>query len=113
MTKNIFAKLLKQRITKLALSYLRGKQRSKGKEIVYENLEMSEFLSIEDQRDLFAVRNRMIDIPANFPQKNKDANKETCICGHDEDMIHIYSCKQLNKYEEVNSEEYLNIYSVI
>ena len=26
-------------------------------------------------------------------------------------MIHIYSCKQLNKYEEVNSEEYLNIYS--
>ena len=50
----------------------------------------------------------MIDIPANFPQKNKDANKEMCICGQDGDMV--YSCKKLNKYEELTTVEYLNIY---
>ena len=68
-------------------------------------------LSIEDQRYLFAVRNRMVDIPANFPQKNRSENKETCICGQVEDMAHIYSCTKLNKSEEINCEEFANIYS--
>jgi hypothetical protein len=56
---------------------------------------------------VFAVRNMMIDIPAQFPQQNNDANKETCICGQGLYMAHIYSCEKLNNYEEVNSEEYL------
>ena len=51
-----------------------------------------------------------MNIPANVPQTNNDANKETCICGQDEDMAHIYSCKKLNKYEELTTVEYLNIY---
>ena len=118
MSKSKFSKLLKQRITELAFKYLTGKQRSKGKEIKYEKLHMSEYLqpneqglSIEDQRYLFAVRNRMVDIPANFPQKNKNENRETCICGQVEDMVHIYSCTKLNKSEEINCEEFANIYS--
>ena len=81
----------------------------------YENsiLQMRDYLqpneqglNIENHRYLLAVRNMMVDIPANFPQKTKEENKETCICGKDEDMVHINSYKHLNKNEEVNSEEY-------
>ena len=74
MTKNKFATMLKSKIVKNALTYLIEKQGKKGKEIKYACLEMEEYLqpinnnlSIDQKRDLFAVKNRMIDIPYNFP----------------------------------------------
>ena len=62
--------------------------------------------SIDEKRKLFAIRNRMVDIPANFPQKIEQ-NKILCICKHEENMKHIYECKILEshpvkvKYAEV------------
>ena len=48
-----------------------------GKEIVYECLEMSEYLKptnnqleIIGKQEMFEVRNRMTDIPDNFPKPN-------------------------------------------
>ena len=54
-------------------------------------------LSIEQKRDLFAVKNRMIDIPYNFP---KSENQTLCVCGENEDMQHIYNCELFNKEKQ-------------
>ena len=93
MTKYKFNSILKERIKKNALKYLLDKKGKKGKEIIYSELQMAEYLlpgsnnlTIEEKCKIFAVKNRMIDIPANFGGTN------TCICGMEEDMAHIYNC---------------------
>ena len=98
MPRTKFKKLIKNRIETKALEYLQSKRGSKGKEIRYTTLEMSEFLlpfnsilNIEEKRKLFEKRNRMTAIPYNFGQK-----EEKCICGEIEDMQHIYNCEIIN-----------------
>ena len=78
------------------------KKGSKGKEIEYNGLEMAEYfmpygdqLTIEDKQYIFAIRNRMVDIGANY------GKSESCFCGADENMLHVYTCKHLN-VEETN-----------
>ena len=100
MTKNKFTSILKERVKENAFKYLLDKRGKKGKEIHYSGLEMSEYLlptnqklTIDEKRKMFAVKNRMIDIPANFPKTNKD---KKCFCGKIEDMVHIYNCEVLN-----------------
>ena len=41
---------------------------------------------------MFAIKNRMTKIPANFG--NKEAK---CLCGDIETMLHIYNCESLNQ----------------
>ena len=77
----------------------------KGGEISYTSLEMDEYLqpdnaslTIEQKRELFEVRNRMVLIPNNFP---KTSEKHKCACNAIEDMAHIYNCEMYsNKQEE-------------
>ena len=52
-----------------------------------------EILSISDRRNIFAIRNRMIDIEDNF--KNRKVPEK--YCGQKEDQQHIYTCQKLNK----------------
>ena len=99
-----FKNLLKTSIQNKAFAYLTGKRGIKGKEINYTGIKMAEYLmpnytdiSIEDQRNIFAIRNRMINIPANFSSQQGVAK---CICGEEENMKHIYSCKQLEKNDQ-------------
>ena len=72
---------------------------SKGAEIEYPRIEMAEYLlpndefTIEDQRNLFSMRNRMVDIPSNFVSSEKNESK--CLHEEKENMRHIYSCKQV------------------
>ena len=40
---------------------------------------------------MFAVRNRMVNIPSNF------GNKSKCECGENEDTSHIYECETLSE----------------
>ena len=102
MAKDSFQKLVKTRMTEIALKYLSDKRGSKGKEIRYERLEMAEYLmphntkmSIEEKQNLFSIRNRMTEIGNNF------GRKENCImCGTNENMEHVYSCKYLNNNQE-------------
>ena len=103
MRKNQFRNILKQNTHEKALEYLYERRGTKGKEIEYSRLQMSEYLlpqknenlSIADKQYIFAIRNRMIDIEFNFP-KNK-ISKTLCCCGEIENMNHIYSCKILNQ----------------
>ena len=55
-------------------------------------------LSIDERRKLFSFRNKMTDIPSNFPRTK---NVEKCWCGENEDMAHIYECKMLNIEENL------------
>ena len=58
----------------------------------------NEFLTITEQRSMFALRNKMVaEIPANFC--SSENNRYTCICNKTEDIKHIYHCKILNKDE--------------
>ena len=105
-----FQKMIKSRITEAALNCLTGKQRTKGGEIKYEELQMSEYLSpnntgltIKHKRNMFSVLNRMVNISANFPSNSKIDN---CICNDDQNMQNIYSCQLLNKESEQLSYSY-------
>ena len=99
-------------IQKKALQYLIAKRGSKGIEIQYNELKMAEYLqpneeeiAITDQRNIFAIRNRMVEIPNNF-KNNKEEHK--CVCGKNETTEHIYNCEQLNsddQYKNINFEE--------
>ena len=53
-----------------------------------------EQLSLNDQRYIFAIRNRMIEIEHNF---RKQLLKEKCICGEQITQQHIYSCQNYDK----------------
>ena len=70
-------------------------------EIDYPEIQMAEYLqpneelTIEQQRQQFEIRNRMVNIPANCSAKNTTK----CICNEIENMRHIYNCKYLNKEE--------------
>ena len=46
---------------------------------------------------MFAIKNRMVQISYDFPNNKKS---ETCLCGQEENMEHIYLCKILNKEKE-------------
>ena len=74
-----------QQILINALEYLQSKQGSKGQEINYKELEMADYLqpynsklSIEEKIRLFALRNRMTEIPFNYGKKEEQAGTELC-----------------------------------
>ena len=120
MTKYRFTKILKHRIEK----YLTGKQGFKGQEMNYSRMEMSDYLlptnknlTIDQKRRLFAIKNKMIDIPSNFSSKIENR----CQCGEIENMEHIYICEILNKerrilpYEKIyngNLSEQIDIFQI-
>ena len=118
MKKPEFRKMLKTSIEKKALQYLLEKRGSKSCEIQYRNMKMAEYLSpnyeqlsLNDQRYIFAIRNRMIEIEHNF---RKQLLEEKCICGEEITRQHIYSCQNFDinieylPYERI-FEEHVNI----
>ena len=63
-------------------------------------------LSIDSKRTIFAIRNKMTKIPANFSSENV---KHKCFCGENETMKHVYTCTNLNSEEPAI--KYEHIYS--
>jgi hypothetical protein len=95
-----YKNLLNDRVRKTAFTYLTVKQRSKGGDISYSDLHMAEYLmpnsniqSNTVKREIFAIRNKMANIPANY-SSSKIEHK--CKCGMREDMEHVYTCVMLN-----------------
>ena len=56
-------------------------------------------LSNFDKQRIFAIRNKMIEIPNNFPMGNKETN---CSCGEKEEMPHIYYCEQISENRKLS-----------
>ena len=104
MKKCEFTRILKIRIKENTLLYLTGKKGKKGKEIEYSCLEMAEYLqpfnnqlTIEQKQEMSSIKNRMYDIPQNFPKVDE---KYTCVCGESENIAHIYNCEILSKEKQ-------------
>jgi hypothetical protein len=57
---------------------------------------------------MFAVRNQIINIENNFPNKDTIA---ICECGVKEDMRHIYNCELLSDNKQKQSLAYNNIFN--
>ena len=96
--------MLKENGRKNAFQYLISKKGSKGKENSESELSMAEYLlpsntalTISERQQMFAVKNRMVEIPANFPNPKIE---NICICGEKEDMKHIYQCETINDGEQ-------------
>ena len=95
LSSSSFVKILKYSIKNSEFKYLNRKHGSKGQEITYLELKMAEYLmpnvqnmTIEQKRNIFEIRNRMVTIPANFSNKKKN-KKHFCPCEQNEDMKHI------------------------
>ena len=54
------------------------------------------------KRTLFAIRNKMVDIPNNFSKKGL---KEKCFCGEIGEMEHLYECEMLGNNSEISYEK--------
>ena len=67
-------------------------------------------ISLEEQRSIFAMRNRMVTIPSNFP-RGKEEHEEICPCGQIENMKHIYLCKLWTTEIVTEKPKYENIFS--
>ena len=113
MSYNNFKKLVKISVKNASYTYLMNKCRSKGKENIYSELSMAEYLlpenkiTISEKQRLFSVKNRMIKIPSNFP---KSKTEYTCQCGMKEDQEHIYNCETYIN-EKKNRIEYEKLYT--
>ena len=108
LKKTEFKNIITVAINKSAMAYLKGKIKTKGKEILYsEYPEIQDYLlpydslTLELKKKMFKFRTRMNVIPANFSSTNLDLMCETpCI-----EIItneHIYECKILNKNGKIN-----------
>ena len=94
-----FKNIVKEKIREKGFTYLTKNVRSKGRENICQELSMAEYLlpetkmlSIEEKQRLFQVKNKMCQIPSNFPKKD---TKYYCFCGNEETMDHIYRCEML------------------
>ena len=107
MSKSQFSNILKLKVKQNALKYLLNRQKSKGKEIKYENICMAEYLlpysklSVSQKQKMFEIRNRMFEIQENFPMK--EMKETSCPCGEEETMLHIYNCEILNEKISISS----------
>ena len=115
MKKTQLKSILKQKINKKSLSYLLEKRGSKGGEIIYSKIEMSNYLlpsefklSNDDKKQIFSIKNKMINLHSHFPSKNL---QKMCIagCQTDESDIHLYKCDQINQTQP--NIEFENIYN--
>ena len=100
MSEQQYVTILNNRTRENALKYLKDKQRSKGKNIHYEEIQMAEYLlpintklSIEQKQKMFALKNRMVELPENFPGRKMD---DKCFCNKPKTTLHIYQCENLN-----------------
>ena len=108
-----FKNLVRTKCNEGAYRYLMNKRGSKGNEINYSKIEMSEYLmpnnplTIDNKRKLFSIRNKMVKIESNFSSTQNNSSK--CACMETENLKHIYICKYLNesdietKYEKLFS----------
>ena len=61
-------------------------------------------LSISEKRWIFAIRNRMVLIPTNFPSKKNNEDQNCKKCGEPENMKHIFECSMSKENKNLKYE---------
>ena len=116
-SKSAFSKLVKDATRKKAFLELVKQQKahSKGKEIVYKDLNLQFYLKsdspldIEEKRFLFAARTRGLNVKNNFKQGNQDLNCRLCR-DHIEDQQSLLTCAALNNDQDPSESQYSDIF---
>ena len=117
MPKNMFKTHIKKKIECEALTYLKSKIKSKGKEIYYTQIELQEYLrpesklKIVEKNDIFKIRSRMVDLKGNIKGKYTNYKCEPCSLKgikKKETQKHVFKCSQLNT--EVRNIKYKDIF---
>ena len=81
MTRKQYREMIKTKCDELAFKYLMNKRRTKGKEIDYTRIQMSDYLlpnnqlEIEDQKQIFELRNKMTNIRTNSSSNTKTGTR--------------------------------------
>ena len=110
--KNAFVSLINISVNKKALEYLQKMRGKKGQEIEYREIKMADYLmpygeslTISEKRFIFAMRNRMIEIPENFPTKYENEDVNCKQCGKTENMKHVYMCNMNHENKDIQYEK--------
>ena len=90
-------KIINESIKKKSFQYLQTLRGSECKEIFNKESQIGNYLmpseenlNISEKRFMFAIRNRMIPIEANFPNKNQKKGERCEKCGEiEETRIHM------------------------
>ena len=96
-------KIVMLSIERNAFTYLNGirKQKQKGKEIKYSQLELRSYMNpreninLKPQRDIFALRTKINHIEANFCSSDKIKKCEKC--HYEMDNSHLFKCIRKNE----------------
>ena len=106
----MFKNLVKERTEKNALQFLKLHIKSKGKEIVYSELEMKKYLAsmsiltLQEKKEVFKIRTRMTEVKSNFKQRYNDLNCDNCGKKNqfnEETQEHVYNCTESNENKEI------------
>ena len=103
MKKNIYEKIVKEKVEAEAFTYLKNKIKSKGSLNKYgSRLETQNYmkpnivLKFQDQVDIFSYRSEMNDLKCNFKGMKEE---ELCLCSSIMNNVHLFECKELNNGE--------------
>ena len=117
MSKNRFKSIVRQKTEIAGVKYLKTLQKKceKGARIVYDCLELQDYLNpfsnlkLEDQRFLFSLRCQMNILKSNF-SRNKSIIPRYCIesCKKEIDNEHLVYCEKLNENSLLRFEQILN-----
>ena len=117
-SKSAFKALVKDSVKKKAFGELikQQKEHSKGKEIVYRELTLQQYLRSsspldnEEKQFLFAARTRGLNVKNNFKQGKQDLNCRLC-GGHVEDQQSLLTCPALNNAQDTLQSDYRDLFS--
>ena len=122
MSKEMFKKIVKEKVKKKSFEYLTKIQatHSKAKNIVYRELSLQTYLgsksslTIREKSLIFAARARMLDVKANFKIGKTDLRCRKCLVD-EETQKHLLKCSKLRDNSIVsdsNIPDYEDLYSM-
>ena len=105
-----FKKLVKETTEQNALEFLKHHIKSKGKEIVYNKIELKHYLAstssltLQEKKEVFKIRTRMTEVKSNFKNKYENLNCDKCEQKNqyiEETQEHMYNCIEHKENKEI------------
>ena len=78
---NTYKSMVRKKCTEIAFEYLMKKRGKKGSEIIYPAIQMADYLlpnnqlTIEEERQVFSIRNKMVKIFSNLTSRENNTSK--------------------------------------